>query len=363
MRKTLFFFALLFLALICVYSLAVMPFSLQKTGEPDDVCLQFWHVDSFEGGTGSRRAYLQRLSKSFCADLLKKSGARVTVDVKQLTPLAQNELFKKGIYPDVISFGAGVQVPYERLVKLDFTAGEVGVYNGEPYAAVWAQGGYVCVTRPENGDISGYIICEQALANPLLALKLSKTLADAEIITLPAKDGVYEFYRKKGYALVGTQRDLYRLDGKLPIVVEPLSGYNDLYCCVCVLRSGTVGESSGSVGANVSGGVGGSAASDGSDGGGSGAKNEYDGKKVKTALALARYITLSEKACPSEVGFLNYKGEAQNISAPISPLNGYSPKFGLSVFTAEGQVAELKRLSENLDENGQIVKNMLKRLK
>lgn len=352
MRKPLFFFALLFLALICVYSLAVMPFSLQKSGESDDVCLQFWHVDSFEGGTGSRRAYLQRLSKSFCADLLKKSGARVTVDVKQLTPLAQNELFKKGIYPDVISFGSGVQVPYERLVKLDFSAGEVGVYNGEPYAAVWAQGGYVCITRPDDGDISGYIICEQALANPLLALKLSKTLAGAEIITLPAKEGVYEFYRKKGYALVGTQRDLYRLDGKLPIVVEPLSGYNDLYCCVSVLQSGAGGESSSS------GGSGG-----GGSGGGSGAKSEADGKKVKTALALARYITLSEKACPSEVGFLNYKGEAQNKSAPISPLNGYSPKFALSVFTAEGQVAELKRLSENLDENGQIVKNMLKRLK
>lgn len=326
MRKPPFFFALLFLALLCVYSLAIMPFTSQKSGGAEDVCLQLWHVDSFEGGTGSRRAYLQGLSKSFCAEALKKNGARVTVEVKQLTPLAQSELFKKGIYPNVISFGAGVEVPYERLLKLDFFAGEAGVYNGAPYAAVWAQGGYVCITRQGDSDIKGYIICEQEFANPLLALKLSKEIgAAAEIITLPAKEGVYEFYRRKGYALVGTQRDLYRLEGKLAITVEPLSGYNDLYCCVSVLLG-----------------------------------NESE---QSAALSLARYIALSDKACPLNVGFLNYKGEALNKSAPISPLNGYSPKYALCVFTAAGQVAELKKLSLNLEANEQIVKNMLKRLK
>lgn len=342
MKKPLFFFALLFLALICVYSLAIMPLSLTQTAADEDVCLQFWHVDSFEGGTGSRRAYLQKLCKSFCSSAQKNDGKRITVAVKQLTPLALSELFKKGVYPDLISFGAGIELPYDRLVEADFGAGEVGVYNGTPYAAVWAQGGYVCIKRKGEGEPVGYIICEQEFANPLLALRLSKTISDgADIITLPAKEGVCELYRRKNYALVGTQRDLYRLDGKLEIDVEPLSGYNDLYCCIAVLHGESAGDLSKS----------------------SGFENGGSGEKIKAALALAKYVALSGEARPSDIGFLNYKGESFDKSAPISPLNGYSPKYALSVFTAEGQVKKLKSLSLDYSSNEQIIKNMLKRLK
>ncbi len=346
MKKLLFFFALFFVAAICVYSLAFSSKSLKKEDSSEQIFLELWHVDCFEGGTGSRKAYLEKICKKFCAELNSREKTRVTVSVRQLTPLALDELFKKGVYPNILSYGAGVQIPYDRLVQLDFISGNVGVYNGEAYAAVWAQGGYALIKRAECEKIEGVIICEQERTNALLSYELSIDEKFKNVIRLPSKEGVYEFYRKKNYALIGTQRDLYRLENKLDYVAEPLEGYNDLYCCLSVIKSGKseleqIASNNNSFTSATS----------------------SNNAVIKKSLALAKYICLSENAIPSSVGLLTEKGEVFDKSAPISPLNGYSPEYALSVFTSFEQICKMKELSANFTENEQIIKNMLKRLK
>lgn len=341
MKKLLFFFALFFIVALSCFSLFFAKDFLKNSAKTEeDVCLELWHVDCFEGGIGSRRAYLEKLSKKFCESLNGAGKGRISVAVKQVTPLSLGEFFKKGIYPDLLSYGVGVQIPYDRLVKLDFSAGQVGVYNGEAYAAVWAQGGYVSIKCAECKKIEGVIICEQENANPLLCYELSVENKCEQKITLPSKEGVYEFYRRKNYALVGTQRDLYRLEGKMQIVAEPLEGYNDLYCCVSVINTGeqkSEGKEIGEIGENA--------------------------EKIKKSLLLARYLCFSENAAPSSVGLLNYEGVAIDKSAPIGRLSAYSPKYALGVFTTSEQILKLKELTSDFKANEQIIKNMLKRLK
>lgn len=308
------------------------------SGGNGDIYLEIWQVDTFEGGTGSRRAYLERVCKAYLKSVNAKSKtARITAAVKQITPETAEDFFKNGVYPDIISFGAGLNLPYERLEKLDYSFGVVGEFGGECYAAVWAQGAYAYITRKGETDVNSVIVCEQEYANPMLAYKMSGEKMPENVIKLPAKEAVYEFYKRKNCALIGTQRDLYRLENKIETDVKPLSGYSDLYCCAAVVSSetGVAKERS----------------------------EKIKAEKIKTAKLLLKYIVCTENPSAEAVGLLNYNGEANDKSAPIGRLNGYKPEFALSVFSSRGQIENLKKQTDDFADCEQNIKSALKRLK
>lgn len=332
MRKILFFFARILFVAVCVFTLCAAPFFNKSKAESKDYSLEIWQVDCFEGGTGSRRAYLQSVAKKFCNIKNAKLGAgnngyggKVTASVKSHTIYSAEESFAAGIFPDVISFGAGLELPYSRLVKLDFDGGAACEYGKESYAAVWARGGYCLITKKGEMQINKLIIGEQKYNLPLLACRLSNLKMPETVEELPSDKCFYEFNSSKNCGWVATQRDLYRVDGKIEVDVQPLNGYNDLYQCAAVLSCENGNE--------------------------------------KAACEFLKFLCSGDYSNPSVIGMLSPNGFAKDESAPISRLSGQNADYCLNVFTSRAGIERLKTQCADFDLNAQNIKNALKYLK
>ena len=187
----------------------------------EKIYIELWHIDTFEGGTGSRAAFLSAVSKQY------EKNNKVCVTVKTQTALSAAEFFAKGVFPDLLSYGNGVALPYEMLVK---------IYSRKPYeyAVPWCMGGYVRIVR-KGVNATKTILSVQDNALSLVAAGFEE-IDCADITEVSSNLAIYEFYKNKDVALIGTQRDLYRLENKgIDIEVAPLTVFNDLYQYVSVL--------------------------------------------------------------------------------------------------------------------------------
>lgn len=332
MRKILFFFVRILFVASCVFLLCFLPFFTVSKADGRDVTLEIWQVDCFEGGVGSRRAYLQKIAEKFCDIKNAKSTARgknvngkITASVKNHTVYSAEESFSAGIFPDVISFGAGLELPYSHLVKLDFDGGAVGEYGGERYAAVWARGGYCMITKKNESKINKLIVGVQNYNLPMLTCKLSGVTMPETVEELSAEKCFYEFYSSKNCGWIATQRDLYRIDGKIEVEVLPLNGYNDLYQCASVLSCGRGNEN--------------------------------------LASEFIKFLCFGDYSDPSSIGLLSSKGVSKNENAPISRLSGQKIDYCLSIFTTRAAIARIREQCSDFDLNAQNIKNALKYLK
>lgn len=197
-------------------------------GEAGEVgVLSLWQIDSFEGGFGSRRQYLLGVASRF-----EKKRSQVLVMVESVTEEGARENFEKGIYPDLLSFGTGITgFNPRRLTPKGNTFG--GRVNGEDYAVCWCEGGYVLF---ENENASGDLLAVGTGKNdfPFVALK-EEGLYFTHYEKYSKKDAFYAFYKGKCKYLLGTQRDVFRLDG-LPVTFKatPLKNFCDLRQYICV---------------------------------------------------------------------------------------------------------------------------------
>lgn len=188
-----------------------------------------WQIDSFEGGTGSRRAFLAARAKEF-----SKARSGLLFLVTSHTVKGAEENFAQGIYPDVISFGAGVNVG--NLKQLPNSLYDIcGAVNGLPYAAAWCRGGYAFIkfNNKKVGDIAGKsvpsaIISDCEYTMPLYAAyRCGYKIENFKV--LPSKNAYAEFTIGKTPFLLGTQRDVMRLLSRgADFSVFPLE-YSDLY--------------------------------------------------------------------------------------------------------------------------------------
>ena len=229
-------------ALVCAVAFSVVSFimldkKLLTEGETKEtaVILELWHVDTFEGGTGSRAQFLTDAAAAF----LKKTG--VYVSVIKHTEESVQAAFDSGNLPDMISFGNGVKGIAERSKPLKtringtfFTAGEHG---GNAYFYPWAYGRYVLFTRGEGGKT----VATKGKNNlSLFALRLAGASADA---TLPPADAYAAFVSGEYSTLVGTQRDVYRLSRKgVEFSCEPFGDFTDTVQFLAVFSEGERGE-------------------------------------------------------------------------------------------------------------------------
>jgi len=227
MRKTPFFLLSVFLTVVfsAVMIVCGVLHAKSRTAEPSQgkIYIELWHIDTFEGGTGSRAAFLNRISKQY------EKNNNVCVTVKTQTVESASGFFAEGIYPDLLSYGNGVALPYEMLVK---------IYDKKPYeyAVPWCMGGYVRIVRKGiNATKTILSVQENALS------RIAAGYADVDlsgVTETPSNLAIYEFYKNKEAALIGTQRDLYRLENKgIDIEVTPLTAFNDLYQYVSVLSA------------------------------------------------------------------------------------------------------------------------------
>ncbi len=211
MRKVLFIFLSFFLTMITVFSLIFLPLKVKNKNEEINT-LEIWHIDCFEGGFGSRYSLLQSLAREY------SNNAKVILSVRSHTVYSAEENFKKEIFPDVISYGNGLNLPYERLLSV----------KDKEYALPWCSGGYLLISR-KGVKANKVIISKQNFTIPKLALRMQGVTIPIKV-ELPSEKAIYEFYADKDCALLGTQRDLFRLERKnIDVDVTPLFAFNDLY--------------------------------------------------------------------------------------------------------------------------------------
>ncbi len=191
--------------------------------------LRLWNIDTFEGGTGSRSAFLSDAANSF-----EKKYKGLYITVTSMSKESAYYSLSQGNIPDMISFGVGCNFSaYLKKLPFSFSGGEI---NGETYAYPWCRGGYFLFSLTEdfsavNGD--NLIISEGGDNVPqisALSFGLNGSYKGAESVPC-----YIDFLNGKYKYMLGTQRDIYRFKARdKEVYYESLQGYNDLYQYIAV---------------------------------------------------------------------------------------------------------------------------------
>lgn len=224
--------------------------------------LEMWNVECFEGGVGSREAWLTSRSAQF-----EQHNKGLFVHVTTLTVEQMAYKLQKGDAFDLICFsrGAGALVK-DKLAVLNIDLGGVmdnfavsAQFDGKQYAAPLYAGAYCLFARAEQlpadkllsdaltavytrkigkntVDLQPLICGFTAYNSPLSALAMSGGKGKAQVSQDVTQYAAYEQFvgNKTAVTLLGTQRDMFRLEQREnnakieQLAFVPLGGYTDL---------------------------------------------------------------------------------------------------------------------------------------
>ena len=187
-----------------------------------------WQIDSFEGGKWSRAEFLLSIATRF-----EKENKNVYINVCSRTIDQANELIKKGEYPDIISYGNGVEIDnfFAITSEKSFLAGE---FDKRQVAIPWCNGKYLLIYNKKlvdgvNQNIEELIVSKSDNTLPLIAL-IQEELTVKNLKIMKPLDAYKEFLKEKTPYFLGTQRDIVRLTNRfIDYGVYPINGFNDLY--------------------------------------------------------------------------------------------------------------------------------------
>lgn len=198
--------------------------------------LTLWQIDSFEGGSGSRKQFLLKAARGF-----ERKNSGVLIMVINQTADGAKACFDKGEYPDLISFGCGVDVSkYTKITPTKKVLG--GLIGNDCYATAWCKGGYVLIFNKDlvdenslNGsEIDELLVSQGEFIQPLAALCFENITAKS-IETLKPFDAYVKFTSGKVKYFLGTQRDIVRLNNRgMEYNALPLEKFCDLYQYISV---------------------------------------------------------------------------------------------------------------------------------
>lgn len=185
--------------------------------------INLWQIDSFEGGIGSRANFLKEITKKF-----EKQNNGVFVNIESITAEKAEKLIKSGQKkPDIISYGAGVEIDENLFAVLNISTAPDLVKNIKNNAVPWCMGAYFMLgdSDKEKWGKDGYLkqtkkgkiqiysvgIPERKGHNAFWGINLEN--ADEYSVFTGNSTEVFEAYNysEKVNRMVGTQRDLYRL--------------------------------------------------------------------------------------------------------------------------------------------------------
>lgn len=223
------------LSIICTSIFYVRGFSGENTlTEPDDYkgIITVWHVDSFEGGVGSRKQFLLKVARSF-----EKKHKGVLIMVVDQTPTSVKKNHENGQFPDLISYGNGVQIKNQSEIKVKSYGG--GMVGGKTYATSWCRGGYALICNPNIVSdipkaIDALLVSQAEYTQPLTAFCVEEYSAKTVEVLTPM-DAYVKFVSGKTPYFLGTQRDVNRLITRgFDVKIQPLMRFNDLYQYISV---------------------------------------------------------------------------------------------------------------------------------
>ena len=228
--------------MLCVTILILTPFAYSKTAKSSEFPLQttkqkmiltLWNIDVFEGGVWSRTEFLSSVASSFAKD-------GVLIMVVSHTIESAKEMIKKGSFPDMLSFGVGVDFATEhakKLPKIDFLGGEI---NGECYAYPWCVGGYFLIGKNEDYKLIDRLFVSQNTFNLPFGVELDEKLNAKEKIKKAPLDAYTSFLSGgKNDKLLGTQRDIFRLERRgVEFYAKPFENFSDIVQYLSIFASG-----------------------------------------------------------------------------------------------------------------------------
>ena len=212
-----------FLLLLAAIVIVFVP---QKSKEAEArTVVRVWNIDTFEGGKGSRTAFL----KSVARELQGEAYYLVT----SYTLEGALTAFAEGDAPDVLSFGVGLSEFAERLLPLpySFAGGELG---GKTLAYPWCMGGYYLFSLTDFEGEGRTALSVGGENLPAVAARL-EGITGEEAESVAAYTG---FLSGKYRYLLGTQRDVCRFQARgVSVQARPLTKYCDLYQYIGILSS------------------------------------------------------------------------------------------------------------------------------
>ena len=214
------------LPFLLLLAAAVIVFVPQKSEKAEArTVVRVWNIDTFEGGKGSRTAFL----KSVARELKGEAYYLVT----SYTLEGALSAFAEGDAPDVLSFGVGLSEFAERLLPLkrEFAGGELG---GKTLAYPWCMGGYYLFSLTDFEGEGRTALSVGGENLPAVAARL-EGISGEETESVAAYTG---FLSGKYRYLLGTQRDVCRFQARGAIVqARPLTKYCDLYQYIGILSA------------------------------------------------------------------------------------------------------------------------------
>lgn len=218
-------FLIILAGVICV-ALQVTPFffnnNTENTQNSKSVILTVWHIDTFEGGRGSRYNFLREEAVNFA-----KINKGVYVLISNHTVLSAKKLLEKGSVPDLLSYGfCGIDL--SGIAKeINFKSTSEGNVGNKQYAVSYLKGGYFVIKK---GSGNGKLILSKGEYNtPEIACLFSNERSENLVIKAPL-DAYSFFLNQKDATLIGTQRDVNRLLSRnAEFTATPIEEYSDLF--------------------------------------------------------------------------------------------------------------------------------------
>ncbi len=229
------------LSLFLVVAVAIVPKGLYNTLNTDKITdemykrrekyfygvINVWQIDSFEGGKGSRTAFLQKISKRF-----EKKNNGVYINVETITLEKAKNLIESGQKkPDIVSYGSGFQLNGDCFTELSLenkptlinkaisekaVPWSMGGYFmiGDSDKTKWGSDGYVKSTKKGQTIIYSVGVPERQGHNALNSVFIDTTHENA--IFSGTSQEIFDAYNfsYKVNRMIGTQRDLYRLQAQ-----------------------------------------------------------------------------------------------------------------------------------------------------
>lgn len=228
---------LLLAGALCALSVAYAIPALRKEPSANEAragIVRLWNIDTFEGGRGSRTAFLNRISAAY-----EKAHPGVYVMVSSYTAEGAAAAFKEGNIPDMLSFGVGFAEGAERCLKLNGYSFAGGTVGGECVAVPWCRGGYAlfCMEDSFEGASAENTVVSLGGSNlPLVAAALLPLGGPA---TAEESTTAYvQFLNGKYKYMLGTQRDVCRFSSRgVNVYCRPLYEFSDLYQYIAVMTA------------------------------------------------------------------------------------------------------------------------------
>ena len=221
--------------ILCALSLifAVPALTAESTDSPSRAgIVRLWNIDTFEGGKGSRTAFLNRVSAAY-----EKKHESVYIMVSSYTAEGAVAALKEGNFPDMISFGIGFSEAAEKCRKINSRSFAGGLVGKECRAMPWCRGGYALFSL-ENGfdaaDAANTVVSSGGNNLPLVAAALYPfegipAVEDSTSAYVRFLSGKYKY-------LLGTQRDICRFASRgVNVYCRPVNEFSDLYQYIGVL--------------------------------------------------------------------------------------------------------------------------------